>query len=125
MANTDYQSIDDYIAQQPLEVREGLEQIRQCIREAVPEAEEGISYQLPTFKLHGMLLSFSSFKNHYGLYPGAQAMVDFSEQMKAYKTTKGAVQFPHSQKLPLKLIREITLYRKKANLEKLKTKNKK
>lgn len=114
-----YTSIDDYICQQPAACRESLELIRQTIRQNAPEAEETISYQLPTFKFHGMLLSFAAFKNHYGIYPGPEAIEAFADKLSQYQTSKGAIQIPFEAKLPLSLIKDITKFRIKKNLEKL------
>ncbi|UWG96605.1 DUF5655 domain-containing protein [Dehalobacter sp. DCM] len=106
-----YATIDKYIALFPEDVRERLQQIRQTIRQAAPEAQEKISWQMPTFWQKENLIHFAAAKNHIGLYPGEKAMRDFAPKLTGYKTTKGAIQFPQSEPIPYDLIAEITQYR--------------
>lgn len=101
-------SIDAYIATQPESVQPLLNQVRDTIRAVLPEAEERISWSMPTFWKKQNIIHFAAFKNHIGLYPGAEAMVHFADRLTEYKTSKGAVQFPFSKPLPLPLIAEIT-----------------
>lgn len=115
-----FQNTDEYIALYPKPVQEMLQSIRKTIREAVPEAEECISYQIPTFKLQGNQVHFAAFKNHIGFYPGAAAMVVFAEEIKEYKHSKGTIQFQLDSPIPLVLIRNITLFRVAQQLEKKK-----
>ncbi len=100
-------TIDDYIAAQPEEVRSLLNQVRDTIREALPHAEERISWRMPTYWRKRNIIHFAAFKKHIGLYPGDKAVEHFSERLTEYKTSKGAVQFPHNKPLPLQLIAEI------------------
>ncbi len=108
---TNYTSIDHYISEQPLAVQPLLEKIRTTIREVAPEATEVISYQIPTFKMKKNLVHFAAFKNHIGFYPGAEAIVAFEKELGSYKTSKGAIQFPIENPLPLAIITKITQYR--------------
>lgn len=111
-------SIDAYIDSFPPEVRTRLHHLRQAIKEAAPEAEEGIKYRMPTFTLHGNLVYFAAWKNHIGLYPITAAMEAELEELANYKTSgKGTIQFPFDQPLPLPLIRTIVAFRVKENLE--------
>ncbi len=80
-------SIDDYIAQFPEEVQTRLEAIRALIRKEVPEAEEAMKYQIPTFVWHGNLVHFAAFKNHIGFYPPLLASKRFK---KRYPNTRSA-----------------------------------
>lgn len=105
------QTIDDYIARYPEDVQAILQQIRQTIHEAAPEATEAISYQMPTFKLHGNLVHFAAFKNHIGFYPVPSGIKVFQDELSAYVQGKGSVQFPLNQPMPYDLISRIVKYR--------------
>ncbi|MEK6478535.1 DUF1801 domain-containing protein [Catalinimonas sp. 4WD22] len=120
------ETIDEYIADFPQEVKEILEKVRMTIHKAAPEAEEAISYQIPTFKMNGKnLVHFSAYKNHIGFYPGASGIEAFKRKLRDYKSAKGSVQFPLSRALPYDLISEIVAYRLKENQEKAEEKAKK
>jgi uncharacterized protein YdhG (YjbR/CyaY superfamily) len=108
-------TIDEYIAGCPAEVRPTLEEIRRVVREAAPEAEERISYAMPAFDLNGILVYFAACKRHIGFYPTSSAMDAFRGDLTGYKTSKGAIQFPLDQPLPLDLIRRIVAFRVQAN----------
>jgi len=117
--------VDKYIAISPPNVRQILEKIRLTIREAAPDAEEKISYRMPTFYLKGNLVHFAAFKNHIGFYPTPSGIERFKQEISAYKSSKGAVQFPLDQPIPYDLISKIVKFRVKENLEKAKPKRKK
>ena len=102
-----------------------MQEIRAAIRETAPEAEEVISYQMPTFKLKGNLVHFAAFKNHIGFYPTPTGIESFEKELSAYKGAKGSVQFPLDQPMPLDLIRRIVKLRVAENLEKAEAKSKK
>jgi len=94
-SNRQFETIDEYIKTFPKDVRGILEQMRQTIRTAAPEAVEAISYQMPTFKLNGKnLVHFAAFKNHIGFYPIPSGIEAFKKELSAYKQGKGSVQFP-------------------------------
>ncbi len=118
-------TIEQYIAGVPPEIQSILEELRSVIKEAAPEAEETISYQLPTFKLKGNLIHFGAFKNHIGLYPTPSGMEQFKVALSAYENAKGSVKFPLNQPLPWDLIREIVRFRVNENLEKARSKARK
>jgi uncharacterized protein YdhG (YjbR/CyaY superfamily) len=105
-----FASVDAYIAAQPEERHALLESMRRIITDAVPAAQECISYGMPAYKYKGMLAYFASFKNHIGFYPMPAAMTAFKKQLAAYKTTKAGMQFPPDKALPKKLIREMVQY---------------
>ncbi len=109
------QTIDEYIAQCPAEVQERLRTLRAAIAAVEPEATEAISWGMPTFKLHGNLIHFAAFRQHIGLYPGAEGVEHFLPRLGAYHTSKGAIQFPHGEPLPLELIAEIVRFRAAQN----------
>lgn len=104
-------NIDDYIAGYPPEIRARLSAMRATIRQHAPEAEERISYRIPTFYLGGNLVHFAAFNRHVGFYPGAAGIAAFSNALAGYKSAKGSVQFPHTEPLPLELVAEIVRFR--------------
>jgi uncharacterized protein YdhG (YjbR/CyaY superfamily) len=110
-----FQTIDEYIKIFPVDIQKILESVRQAIKNAAPEAEEAISYQIPTFKLKGNLVHFAAFKNHIGFYPGSKAIEIFQKELTKYKSSKGAVQFPIDKPMPLSLIQKIVKHRVKEN----------
>lgn len=101
------ETIDDYISSQPEEIQQNLMEVRNAIRGAIPEAQERISWSMPTYWKGHNIIQFAGFKKHIGLYPGPEAVEAFSEKLKEYKTSKGTIQFPHNKPLPLELIGEI------------------
>lgn len=117
--------IDEYIAGFPNEVQEILEKIRRTIREAAPEAQETISYQIPTFTLKGNLVHFAAFKKHIGFYPTPTGIEKFKKELSAYEGAKGSVKFPLDKPIPFALISQIVALRVKENLEKAEAKGKK
>jgi uncharacterized protein YdhG (YjbR/CyaY superfamily) len=106
-----YNSIDEYILQFPPEVQEILNKLREVVKEAAPEAEEKISYQMPTFYLHGNLVHFAAYKNHIGFYPTPNGIDAFKSKLSEYKVAKGSVQFPLEKPIPYELISEIVKFR--------------
>ena len=118
-------NVDEYISRFPDNVQELLKEISAIIKAAAPEAEEVISYQMPAYKFHGMLIYFAAFKNHIGLYPRVSGIEKFKEELSVYKGAKGSVQFPLNKPLPLDLIARIVKFRVTENLEQIKTKMKK
>ena len=118
-------NIDEYIAGFPADVQEILEKIRMTIREAAPEATETISYQIPTFKLKGNLVHFAGYKRHIGFYPTPSGIEKFRNDLSAYKSAKGSVQFPLNQPIPYILVREIVKFRVQENLSRAQANTKK
>ena len=113
-----FQSIDEYIAQFPADVQGKLIEFRRVIIEAAPDATEKITYEMPTFFLYKNLVRFAAFKNHIGFYPAPSGIEAFKDELTAYKTSKGAIQFPIDKPLPLDLIARITAFRVAENLKK-------
>ncbi len=120
MKKTHHTYIDDYIKMFPQDIQTILEMLRQTIREAAPEAEETISYQMPTFRLNGNLVHFAAYKKHIGFYPTPSGIEAFKEELSVYEGAKGSVKFPIEKELPLELISQIVKFRVKENLEKKK-----
>ena len=115
-----FQNIDEYIKTFPKDIQKILESVRQAIKNAAPEAEETINYQIPTFKLNGILVHFAAFKNHIGFYPTPSGQKAFQKELAVYKSGKGSVQFPLDKPIPLSLIKKIVQYRVKENSAKTK-----
>lgn len=110
--------IDTYVAGFPEPVQVLLRKMRDTIRKAAPGAVEKISYQIPTFALHGNLVHFAAFKNHIGFYPGASGIKAFQQELSAYVFAKGSVQFPLDKPLPVGLISKIVKFRVQENMDK-------
>ena len=118
-------NIDAYIANFPKDVQEILSELRATIRDAAPEAEETISYQMPTFRLKGNLVHFAAYKNHFGFYPTPSGIENFKKELSLYKGAKGSVKFPIDKPLPFDLISKIVKFRVAENLERATRKTKK
>ena len=125
MKGVKIQDIDEYIAGFQSSTQTILRQLRETIRNIVPEAKETMSYQIPTFNLQGNLVHFAAFKNHIGFYPGSGAIEAFKEELTIYESAKGTVRFPIDKALPLALISKIVQYRVKENLKKAEAKKNK
>jgi len=111
-------TIDEYIAGFPADIQVILQKIRKTIKDAAPDAQEAISYQMPTFKFHGNLVHFAAFKNHIGFYPVPSGIEKFKAELSVYKQGKGSVQFPLDQPIPYDLISRVVKYRVEENLKK-------
>jgi uncharacterized protein YdhG (YjbR/CyaY superfamily) len=108
---TGFTSIDEYIATFPQDIQKILQELRAVIQAAAPEAQEKISYQMPTFFLNGNLVHFAAFKHHIGFYPAPRGIEAFAQELSIYEGAKGSVRFPIDQPLPLELISRIVKYR--------------
>lgn len=98
-----------------------LRDLQATIRKAAPEAEETISYGIPTYKLWGKnLVHFGGFKNHIGFYPTPSGITSFEEKLAPFKRSKGSVIFPHDKPLPLSLVTQIVKHRIKEEQAKMK-----
>ena len=105
-------NIDDYISLQAPEVQPLLKKVRETILDAAPGAEEYISYMMPSFRYNGkILVYFAAHKNHLGFYATPSGNIAFSEELKDYKSSKGAVQFPLDRPIPYDLIRRMVQYK--------------
>ena len=108
-----FETIDEYIASFPRNVQDILDKMREVIQKSALEAEETISYGMPTFKLNGNLVHFAAYKNHIGFYPTPSGIENFKEELSPYKSSKGAVQFPIDEPIPFELIKKIVIFRVK------------
>ncbi len=122
MAKTDYKSVDEYIGAQPEGSRPTLERVRNTIRKAVPNAEEVMAYQIPTYKLNGKaVIYFAGWKQHFSLYPATAGVVaEFGDDLSPYEISKGTIRFPLSTDVPANLISRIAKHRAKEVTERAK-----
>lgn len=120
-----FESIDDYIATFPNNIREILQNLRTAIRRSAPDAYEKISYHMPTFAQDGNLVHFAAFKNHIGFYPTSRGIEAFKKELSGYEYSKGAIRFPINKPLPYALITRIVAFRVDENLKKSQAKSRK
>jgi len=115
-------TIDEYLATVSAEHRVALEKLRKTIRAAAPKAEECISYQIPTFKQNGMLVSFGAWRNHCAFYPGARPIELHQDELKNFEVSKGTIRFQPNKPIPQALVRKMVKERVAQNESKLKRK---
>ncbi|HEY6162217.1 MAG TPA: DUF1801 domain-containing protein [Bacteroidia bacterium] len=113
-----FKTVEEYIAAQPSSVRSGLKKLRSTIKKNAPGADEVISYGMPGFKFHGMLVWYAAASEHFGLYPMRSGIKAFEKELEKYSTSAGTVRFPFGKPLPEKLIASIIKFRVKENLAK-------
>ena len=101
------QTIDEYIQTQDENIRPKLEEMRAILRKAIPEAEECISWSMPTYRKGRNLIHFAASKKHIGLYPGGEATAVFKEELSGIDTSKGTIRLPYDKELPEELITKI------------------
>src|SRR5438105_2654877 len=117
--------IDGYISQFPANVQAILEQVRETIRQSAPAAKEVISYTMPAFKKHGILVYFAAWQKHVGLYPPISGDKTLEKAIARYAGPKGNLQFPLDESIPYDLIERIVKLRVKQDTEKAAAKRKK
>ena len=110
-------TFNEYLADYPEAIQKKLLQMRATIIKAAPKAEEVISYGIPAYKLNGMLVWFGAHTKHIGLYPRGSGIEQFKNELKGYKCTKGTIQFPLNEPLPVALITKIVKFRVAENLQ--------
>ncbi len=108
-------NVDEYLAAVPKEARTVLEKLRRTIKAAAPMAAEVISYQMPMYKHHGMVIGFAAFKDHCSIFPGSAVMDAHKEELKRYSTSKGTIRFPVNKPLPATLVKKLVRARIKEN----------
>ncbi len=109
------EKIDKYILEHPPQVQLILNKIRSIIKEVAENAQEKISYGMPTFFLNGILVHFAAYKKHIGFYPTPSGIEEFKSELSNYKSSKGSVQFPLDKPIPYSLIRQIVEFRVEEN----------
>jgi uncharacterized protein YdhG (YjbR/CyaY superfamily) len=122
--HTKFKTVDEYISAFSASTQKLLQDVRKTIKKAAPQAEELISYNMPAFKFHGVLVYYAAYKNHIGFYPTASGIRNFEKEIAHYENSKGAVQFPIDKSMPVDLITKIVKFRVKENIEKEKAKKK-
>jgi uncharacterized protein YdhG (YjbR/CyaY superfamily) len=118
-------SIQEYFSWFPPEIQSKLQQMRVILLQALPEAEEVISYHMPAFKTSEVLVYYAAAKSHLGYYPTSSGVINFKEELAGYVTSKGAIQLPYNQELPEQLIRDIAQFRAQEAVERAAAKKKK
>ncbi len=101
------QNIDEYIAAQDESIQPRLNDIRSVLRAALPEAEEHISWSMPTYWKGRNIIHFAASKKHLGIYPGDEAVAEFEEELADYDVSKGTIRIPYDKELPAELIKRI------------------
>ena len=120
MESKKFSSVAEYFSSFPKETREILNQVRETIKSAAPEATEKIAYNMPAFTLNGPLVYYAAFKNHIGFYATPTGHEKFAKELSKYVQGKGSVQFPIDEPMPLALIKKIVAFRVKENSQKKK-----
>lgn len=110
-------SVDEYIESAPALAQKRLREMRRCLRQAAPDAEEGLKWGTPALSFGTILFIFAAHKSHVSLYPTPSAIRAFAKELEGFKTSSSTVQFPLDQPLPLSLIRQIADFRVKAVIE--------
>jgi uncharacterized protein YdhG (YjbR/CyaY superfamily) len=118
-------SIQEYFSWFTPEIQAKLQQMREILQQALPEAEEVISYHMPAFKTTEMLVYYAATKSHLGFYPTSSGVINFKEELAGYVTSKGAIQFPYGKDLPEQLIVAIAQFRALEAVDRAATKKKK
>ena len=121
-----FKTVDEYLAACPKNVQNTLHELRKIIKQAAPKAEELISYNMPAYKLNGILVYFAANKNHIGFYPTSSPIRVYKDKLINYKTSKGAIQFPIEKGIPATLVKQIVKFKinEKKEKTKLKARNK-
>jgi uncharacterized protein YdhG (YjbR/CyaY superfamily) len=116
------ESIDEYIGTFSKDIQSKLESIRKAVKEEAPDAEEVMSYGMPAFKQNRVLVYFAAHKKHIGFYPTASGINAFRAELSQYKQSKGAVQFPIDEPVPIELVKKMVKFRLKEDMAKAKRK---
>jgi uncharacterized protein YdhG (YjbR/CyaY superfamily) len=119
-----FKTVDEYLSALPAKTKLILKQVRKTIKQAAPQAEELISYNIPSFKMNGGLIWYAAWKEHISLYPRSPGMEASIKELSEYEGAKGTIKFPIDRPIPFDLIRKIVKFRVKENLEEAKSKMK-
>jgi uncharacterized protein YdhG (YjbR/CyaY superfamily) len=112
--------VDSYLASVPEDARRSLEDLRKTIKSVAPKAVEVISYQIPAYKYHGLLVGFAAFKNHCSFFVmGTRTMDAFQDELKSYETAKATIHFLPGKPLPVALVKKLIKARIKENEERM------
>jgi uncharacterized protein YdhG (YjbR/CyaY superfamily) len=114
-----FKTVEEYFSVLPDQMRIRMEELRQTIRQTAPDAEEVISYNMPAFRFHGILVYYAAHKEHIGFYPANTHVIEqFKDDLAGYETSKGTIKFPLAKPIPLNLVKRIVEFRVKQNLDK-------
>jgi uncharacterized protein YdhG (YjbR/CyaY superfamily) len=113
-----FKTVEEYFSAFPASTQGILEEVRNTIKRAAPDAKEVISYNMPAFKLNGVLVYYAAHKEYIGFYPTASPIMAFKDELSAYKWSKGAIQFPVDKPIPVDLITRIVQFRVREDMEK-------
>jgi uncharacterized protein YdhG (YjbR/CyaY superfamily) len=119
---TKFKTVDEYFSTLSPDTKNILEQVRNTIKQAAPQATEVISYNMPAFKMHGILVYYAAHTEHIGFYPTSSPIEVFKDELSAYKCSKGAIQFPIDKPIPVDLIGRIVRFRLQQDQAKAKKK---
>jgi len=122
--STKFKTVDEYLSALPANTKGILKEVRKTIKQAAPQAEEMISYNMPAFKLFGGLIWYAAWKEHISLYPRSSRMEAFIKELSEYEGSKGTIKFPIDKPIPFDLISKIAKFRVKEILEEAKVKKK-
>ena len=112
MAKTDFKSVDDYLASLPPATQQVLAQVRAAVREALPDAEEVISYQIPAYRIgKARVIYFAGWARHWSLYPLLGVQDQLGDALAGYELSKGTIRFPLDQPVPVDLVKRIAKLR--------------
>jgi uncharacterized protein YdhG (YjbR/CyaY superfamily) len=117
-AGIKFKTVDEYFSTLTANKKDILQEVRKTIKDAAPQAKELISYNMPAFKLNGVLVYYAAQKDHIGFYPTSSPIEAFKNELAPYKWSKGAIQFPIDKPMPLDLISKIVKFRVQADMEK-------
>lgn len=117
--NNKFASVDEYNMSFPMDIQKKLQQLRAAILKAAPLAQETISYNMPAFRLKRILVYYMAHRHHIGFYPTSSPIRFFKNELKKYKTSKGAIQFPLDKSIPVALVKRIVEFRVKEENERL------
>ncbi|MEN9599316.1 MAG: hypothetical protein RL596_1635 [Bacteroidota bacterium] len=106
-----YKTVASYIADFDGQARARIDELRKIIQSVIPDAEEVISYNMPSYKLAKVVCYFAGYKNHIGFYPTPKPIIAFAKELTKYKTSKGAIQFPLDKPIPKLLVKKIVKFR--------------
>lgn len=121
-ASIKFKTVEEYFSTLPPTQKKFLQDLRKMIKKAAPQAEELISYNMPAFRFHGMLVYYAAYKAHIGFYPVSSAIKIFKNELAGYAGGKGTIRFPLDKPIPADLINKIVAFRVKENMEKEKVK---
>ncbi len=112
-----FETVDEYFSSFPSGTKKILKEMRKAIKQAAPQAEELISYNMPAFKFQGVLVYYAAYKEHIGFYPTASGIAKFKNELLSYEVSKGTARFSIKERIPFELIKKIVRFRVKENIE--------